>query len=270
MSAVHISRLMAGVIASLDTIAGVTSVWAPSEYPRPGGTPGLIAARLLDGPSTAVIGGESVREAELPTAARMAFDAGGGTVRLHASGFYWEAAGASATAVRDAMLAAIAAEPYIDATAAAFGTDAIDLADAALGGLHGLGVSGPASIAVQATERAVVQTGEVQSTVEVQAFSTQRYPNDGAADLLSTWLGGLWLPSHQRILERFGLVVLGPRPAVVDLTAQAGPSWESRAAIRLAIGQVALRAELLEPIERVVLNMEARPGPVLITAEAEL
>lgn len=268
-AAVRLDRLMAGVGASLIAALGSTStvLWAPSEWPVTTTTTGALAvAKLIGGPSSSPLGGESVREVELPTEARVVLT-GAGTVRLRVAGMWWEATS------RDALLAAIAAEPYTEALFAPDGLDAIEIAGN-LGDLYDLGVSGPATLTVLATERGVAQTSEVQATVEVQVYAAQRYPHGGAADLLSRWLGTLFLPSSERIFERFGLAVLGPRPGVVDLTTLGGgPDWEGRAAVRLPIGMISLAVETLEPIERVTMGFTGigqPPDPITFNAEAEL
>lgn len=277
MSVVYLHRLMSGVTASLLASAGAgnaTVVWAPSDYPRPSAEPVILAAKLIGGPSGSPLGGEAVYEVELPTEALATFT-GAGTVRLRAAGWYWEATGASATALRDAMLAAIAADPvpYVGATAVAVGAAQLRLTGTALGDLYHLGVSGPATFVATDSEPAVVQSGEVQSTIEVQAYSLTRHPYGGAADVLSAWLGKLLLPSQRDILDRYGLAVLGPRPGVVDLTTLSGPSWESRAAVRLSFGQIALSAEALLPIERIELGLNLSgdvPSPITVQIESEV
>lgn len=263
---VRLDRLQHGLCASvLHALPAAAVVWAPSEYPRGSGL--LVAIRIIAGPHFAAQGGEAVRMVTLPTAATVrVLDATAGRgVGLRASGLAWEyviQAGDGVEDVRDGLLASIGEAPPIDAVFEPNDTDEIEIVATALGDLYGLAVRGsaPGLIELETTTAAAckAQIGEVTTTIEIQAYSSSRYARSGATAAVTRWLSTLRLPSSRAILGAAGLSIVEGSPRVVNLDTLSGPGWESRAAVSLSVSQLSIAAELVDTIETIAFDLDAR------------
>lgn len=266
-SIVRLDRLQAGLTAALASVhAGVTVVWAPSEFPRAAATDLVIACRLLAGPDGDPIGGDTATPATLPMTATLRVLApviGAGAI-LFASGRKFERTFASIDpeAERDAWLADILVRPMVDATFEASGADAITIEALEIGDLYKLAVRGSASglvsLTIDTTAAAIVSTCDVRSWIELQAYSSNRYPRTGAAAALNRIRGSLRLPSIVQIFDTYGIGVTDTPGRVVTLDALAGPAWESRSALSFYVAQLSLAAEAITPIDRVYGTIQAR------------
>lgn len=282
--AVHIERLQAGLVELCRTLVpAATVVWAPSEFPRGSAADLILACRLLAGPDDDPIGGASATPCTLPLTATVAILTAtvGEAIKLEASGRSFEyviQSGDDLEAVRDGLLAAIAASPgsLVDATFEASGTDEIAIEAAELGDLYHLrlrqSTPGLASLTVDTTGAGLAQSVDVRSWVEIQAVSTSRAPRAGAAAALSTLLSRRNLPAAQAILERYGLAFTGAPGRVVSLDALSGPAWQSRSAVTFYVSQVGLAVEPVGAITRVRATLEARgatTAPITIPLDVD-
>jgi hypothetical protein len=292
--AVHLERLQAGLIELCETLVpAATAVWSPSELPRGAAADLIIACRLLAGPDDDPMGGSSATPCELPlTATLRILDAvEDESIVLQASGRSFEyviEAGDDVAAVRDGLLAVIAASPgsLVDATFEADATpipdpdpdieDLIQIEAESLGDLYHLrlrqSVSGLASLTVNTTGAGLAQSVDVRSWVELQAVSTSRAPRSGAAAALSAILGRRNLPAAQAIMERYGLAFTGAPGRIVGIDALAGPSWQSRSAVTLYVSQVGLVVEPVGAITRARATLEARgatTAPITISLDVD-
>lgn len=282
--AVHLERLQAGLVELCSTIVpAATVVWAPSELPRGAAADLIIACRLLAGPDDDPTGGASATPCELPLTATLSIldVVEGEAIALQVSGRSFEhviEAGDDAEAVRDGLLAAIAAGPgpLVDATFEASGAAAIAIAADDLGDLYHLRVRqstpGLATLVVDTIGAGLAQSVDVRSWVELQAVSTSRAPRAGAAAALADILGRRNLPVAQAILERYGLAFTGAPGRIVGIDALAGPAWQSRSAVTLYVSQVGLVVEPVGAITRARATLEARgatAAPITISLDVD-
>lgn len=292
--AVHIERLQAGLIELCETLVpAATVVWSPSELPRGAAADLIIACRLLAGPDDDPQGGASATPCELPLTAtlRILTATAGESIVLQASGRSFEyviQAGDDVEAIRDGLLAVIAASPgaLVDATFAAAATpqvdptpdieDLITIAALELGDLYHLrlrqSTAGLASLTVNTTGAGLAQSVDVRSWIELQAASTSRSPRTGAAAALSTILSRRNLPQAQAILERYGLGFTGSPGRIVGIDYLSGPTWQSRSAVTFYISQVGLVVEPVGAITRARATLEARgatTAPITISLDVD-
>lgn len=292
--AVHLERLQAGLTELCRTLVpAATVVWSPSELPRGAAASSIIACRLLAGPDDDPMGGSSATPCELPMTAtlRILDTTVGESIALHASGRVFEyviQSGDDVEAIRDGLLAVIAADPgpLVDATFTAAATpvpdpdpdieDLITIAALELGDLYHLrlrqSTTGLASLTVITTGAGIAQSVDVRSWIELQAVSTSRSPRTGAAAVLSTILGRRNLPIAQRILERYGLAFTGAPGRIVGIDALAGPAWQSRSAVTFYVAQVGLAVEPVGAITRARATLEARGAtadPITISLDVD-
>lgn len=273
---VHVGRLQAGITAWLDAVFPSATVLFDREYPRDAGTALVVTAGLLAPPSYAPIGGASRTPYLLPTSVAFRVTAAtvGQDVSFGVAGRRWEytvQAGDDVEAVRDALLAEVPADPMLDATIVASGTDSILVTPLSLGDVYAPRTIGAVEISAAPTQLAEVQMGDVRSHVEVQAYSLDRTPMGGAAAALARLLATSRLHTTRSIFDAHGISISGGLPAPVGLDALSGPVWASRAAISLHFAQVSLAAVALEPVERVRGTLEVRGATpdTLVTLDTE-
>lgn len=277
---VRLDRLQAGLTAALRAaLPSATVVWAPSEFPRASANALVLACRMLAGPDADPIGGESLTPATLPMTATLVVIAPviGEAGILFVSGRRFEHVFAStdATAERDAWLAEILDDPMVDATFEASDVDMITIAATEFGDLYKVSARGSASglvsLTVNTTETGLVQAVDVRSYVEIQAYSTSKFPRSGAAAMLNRFRGRTRLPTIANILDAHGLGFVGTPGRVVTLDALAGPTWQSRSALTVWISQLSLAAETAPRIERVRGNVYARGAgaPIQVPIDTE-
>lgn len=260
---VRLDRLQAGLTAALLAVRpSATVVWAPSEFPRPAAADLVFSCRLLSGPDSEPIGGDSCTMTRLPMAALLTLGVPvvGESAILFASGRRFEHVFASTDVEveRDAWLDELAVDPMVDATFGPSGTDAITIEALELGDLYKLSALGSAELEVTTAETALVQAADVRSWVEIQAYGSSRYPRSGAAAALNAFRGRLNLPMVASILESYGLGLVSGSSAALALNALAGPTWQSRAALTVYIAQLSLAAETVASIARVRATLSAR------------
>lgn len=280
---VRLDRLQAGIIAWVESvIPSVTTLWAPSEYPREAADDVVVAAKLLLGPDGEPGGSLSRSYALLPTAATLrvlpaAAAATGESVGLRVSGrrFEFTIPPAATTAiVRDGLLAAIGTteSSMVSATWSAVGTDTISITQLELGDLYQLellsSLPGLAEVVITGSAIGRVSTGDVSSLVELQAYGRSRYLRSGAGAALQRLRGTVRLPTPLSVLDAFGLAIVGGPGPVVPLDDLAGPTWQSRAAWRVSVAQLSLAAEPLGGVSGVRASLDLRgatAAPILVT-----
>lgn len=266
---VRLDRLQAGIVAWLSAaIPSASVVWAPTGFPRAAEGPLVVTARLLAPPSASPLGGASTPVRMLPTSATvrvLAATAGAGVI-LRVSGRRWEIlvpALATVESVRDALLDAVGEDPMVSATFVAGGTSRIVITPTTLGDLYGVSITsdveGMAEVEAMPTTLAEVQLSDVRAYVEIQAWSQDATPRGGAAAALSRLETTRKLQATREVLDVYGLSIIGGVPAPVELDALSGPAWTSRASVSLYIGQIAIAAAAIVPVERVRGTLHVPP-----------
>lgn len=248
--------------------ADVTAVWAPSTFPRsPGADRAIITAQCVRGPTLAQ---SERRRMTLPTSllVTIASPTDNARMGLRLSGVQRYAdlgAGETATSARDALLDVLT-EP-LDAeallpgvTVAGVGADSIRLTGAP-GTMYEPEAIGPGlTYATESSVRARCLTGRAQAVLEVTAYAGGRAPI--AQELLSGVETALRAPTVDAIEQDTG-VIFGRHSLgdIVDLTALAGPEWESRAVARIAVSLRAMRAEEIETINTLSMSRLRTSAP---------
>ncbi len=272
---VRLDRLMAGMLELVESRApaGASVHWVPVIEPEENLSDPHFSIRLVSGPAPrAGLARASVFSRVLPLAFTLTVGSTlteGDTLRFRVSGRTFSenvAAGDTPEAVRDRLLVQLA-QPLVDATFTANGTDAIDVASSEYGDLYGVDAAGPGSIVTTTSSLCKIQFDQVRSEVEVQAYSRDRYPMSGAQVALSRITQALELPASHAILDAYNLSVTPG--AVLDLTALSGPEWESRSAVTLSVFQPSVSAEPVQAIQSSRFSIEARglPGTEEVTGE---
>ena len=249
---IPIDRLRYAVTALVETATGATAIWARTEWPRsPSTGANVIAVHAARGPS--------LRETErystdaptslLWTVAAPVADTRIGImlagIQVHA-----DLPGAvDATIARDALLAALELSPRLlpGVTVAAVSTDSIRISGA-IGTLYDPDVFGSGcTLTTETTEHAQIVTGRAHAMLELEAFAS------GSAPTAQQLLGDVALALRgfdiDAIEEATGCTIARHFAGdVVDLTQQAGDTWQSRASQRLAVHLRGYRAVGIETI----------------------
>lgn len=252
-------RLQMGVEAWIASILPAASVlWNPVELPRESTRSLVVQPRVISGLTSATLGGIERRNTTLPmqVTATIAGVSPGDSVLLCFSGLSFEhtaTAGQTGEDVRDALLVAVTSSLLHDVTAIGVGSDKIQLSAPSVGDMYGVSASsnteGVISLSVDATQSAQVTIGEAETTVQIQAYSTNRYLRLGAAQSLATLLARQNSQSAQSLLESYAISILGPVGQIIDLTALSGPQFESRAAVNVQFTMPTIYAEAIDNIE---------------------
>lgn len=280
---IRFDRLQAGIVAWLQAAHPSARVlWHPSEWPRAqAGLDLALTAKIIAGPDSTPLGGESSAAATLPlTAVARVLPAAAGAVGedvvLFASGRRFEYAIAAGDAtvenVRDGWLESLGVGgdpgPMVSASFVAQDTDEILITATTLGDLHGLAVlgsiAGLVELEVLTTAVAQVQVEDVQAVIRIEAWATSRYPRGGALAALANLLGRRTLSASTTVLDAHGLSLDPGR--VISLDGMTGPQWDSRATVDLDVGMLSIAAEAPLVIERVRGTLIARGDPEILVA----
>ena len=175
-------------------------------------------------------------------------------IRLNDHDYFTDVVGGDTPeTVRDRLLAKIqAGEPVAALSAAANGTDRIDLAAAFLGGLRKLTFPGQQNellpeVVVFSGDAVLVTEGTMAHTLLIEAFSPGREPRNGAWAMITDALERLTQLSVVAQLHAFGVVLWG-KGTPINLSAIAGANWESRALVDV---EIAARTIAIEPVEQI-------------------
>lgn len=259
--AVILDRVKFGSMALIGLSTSALAAWAPIELPRrPASGQDVITARLVRGPE---IRGTRTYFQEEPTTVRWAIAAPTADSRVGislASARFFADTGAAptVTTVRDALLAVFTVDQLRlipGVTAVADGADAIlfTATGGALGRLFcpvafGPGATAPATVVVDAE----VTTGNARGMLEFQAYAAG--PGVDAQSLLAELISGLDSHDIAEMRHNIGLAFQGPAGDVIDLTALAGPKWESRASVRLPVSFRSYRAIAVDTIDTITMS----------------
>lgn len=251
--------------------SGVTAVRADATYPRSPSTGGdLVTYRIVRGPSRT----QSQRvDRDLPTSILLTFDASPAAnarvgVRLSGTARYADLGAApTATDARDALGAVLRAAvvgPALlpDVTITDVGADSLRLTGV-VGSLWDPSVIGSGmTLTTETTAYVQCLTGRAVATVELDAYSAT--DARGLLMEIESALRGLAVDAIED--ETGAIFARHPVGEIVNLDALAGPEWESRAVVRIAVSLRTLRAEALEHIETVeILGSPFVPPDLTIT-----
>ena len=248
-------------------------VWAPSTYPRSPSTGGdVITIRAARGPSRAqsLLLDRDTPTSLLLTVPTIAADDRIGLRVADVRRTVDVASGTAATVARDALLAELVLADVGPAllpgvTAAAVGTDQIRLTGAA-GTMHepqALGLT----LAVESAAYAQLSTARASALLEVTAYSATRAPD--AHGVLMNLEAALRGYDVDAIEDETGCIFARhPAGEIVDLTALAGPTWESRAVVRIAVSLRTTRAVEIYQIDAVGIDtIRTSPSGTAIDTE---
>lgn len=266
---VRFDRLQRGLADYVEALTGVVPVWH-GGVPRESQAATFATLAIISGPRSASGGSPSVVSATLPLTATATVTAAtvDSSAVLRASGrrfLYRAQLGDDVTIVRDGLLVAIDADPgsLVSATFTASGADAIAIEADSLGDLYNLASAGLLSLVVDTEQACKVQMDNVEHTIRLQFWSVDG-PRTGANAMLARFLGGLWLDAPLRVLDAYGLGVRAGNP--INLDGLAGPVWETRAAVDLAVTQLSVSAGEAGEITEVRSTVVARSALSEITA----
>ena len=234
-------------------------LWGPALVPRrPSSGASIVVATLVQAPSTKA---PERLQADTPTSLLWAVTAptSGSRVGVRIGGVVLGVdvpVSGTAEDTRDALLDEFAREggtllsrllPGV--TAVAVGTDSIRLTTTVLGRLCEPSTFGPgAALTVEASTPCEVRTGRASGTLEFEAFAA------GPGIAASAMLSELELALAGYDVEATGAlsgVTLGRNAIgdIVPLDSLAGPTWESRATMRVAVSLRLYRAVAVDYIE---------------------
>lgn len=261
---VPMNKIRGAVVATANLLApsGTVVAWDKNTYPHRGLGDAIVLARVISGPAITRTSTYSSNEA---TSIDWIVDddvAVGDLVGIEVSGVRWGyevQAGDTNEDIRDGLQAVILASVlpgvtitpgtwmgYYGAFFGAFlGSSASLNFDAS--GVPGLlwrpAAIGPSAILVNSSVASEVASQVVDVTVELQAYAAGRGPE--ALELLSYITGGLQLSSAVLTRNAWGVTRRGTPGIPTDISALAGPDWESRAVARLDLGVVSYQATAL-------------------------
>lgn len=138
-------------------------------------------------------------------------------------------------------------------TAVGVGSDAIRLNGAA-GTLYEPEALGAVTLTIESTAHAELVTGPAAVVLEIEAWAGARAPIAQSVLLdVSSALRGQDVTE----IEEISGCTFGRHPVgdVVDLTALSGPTWESRAVVRVAVSLRSTRATVIEEITTVGVTL---------------
>lgn len=252
-------------------LSGVDVGWAKQGVQRKAGS--LVTLEQLAGP-TRVQRGRSRRVIEeLPdTVTLTVTDATEGvTVWAEVNGYVFTTnalAGDTVTTLRDRFLGVLTADaglPLVTATSS--GADGILLTPDEAGGLWRLRIAGPLSQALGTLQTYSVTDIYRRCVWTVQAFTRSTAPRKSAHALLSQLTASAEDPEDLAVVLDSG-VSLESIGTVVDLTAQAGPSWQSMASMDLALVLKGVKIRAVTTIDTAVVTTTGRAvegGTPLVT-----
>jgi hypothetical protein len=153
------------------------------------------------------------------------------------------------TTIRNTLVAAVAAASSDEFTATAGGAaGAWTLSPAYFGGIWSARSFGSLTGTVTLEdELAIVTMGTTRYSIQIEAFSKGRQPQDGAWALAAKLQAALQLPENTLIFKDYG-VGIGRIGDGVDLSAISGGTWETRVAFDL---EVNLRSVVVRPVGQI-------------------
>jgi hypothetical protein len=165
--------------------------------------------------------------------------------------------GDTLTTIRDRLIALINADTITPATAVVFDADTFDLNADSLGGIVSLALVGSlsAGTVVDADDSVLVTEGSQSMLLNVQAFSKNKEPRNGAWAILQQCAAALQTPDLTEKFTRFGVGVWD-KSQPVDLSAIAGASWETRASLDVTLAARALWVRPVDVVETVITTVD--------------
>lgn len=258
MPAVVLERVKAAAVG----LVGLTVPGPPlalelpaSGYPRrPASGADVVGFRIVRGPA---ITGARKFAVVSPTAVRwtIAAPVADSRVGLSIGGVRYlvdTGAAPTETSVRDLLLADITTIPELlpGVTVSSAGADSIDFAaDGGAPGLLRCAIAlGPgATRTIVSDTTAEVETANARVMLQFTAFAA------GAGTTAQSLLGDLAAGLHGNatiaLRDRLGVAFEGPAGDIVDLVGKAGPTWESRAALRVPVHLRSYRATAIDYID---------------------
>ena len=275
---VPLDRVKAVAVLAIQRATDAIALWAPSEYPRrPSDASDIITARLarletgrlrtgyVDDPTEVLWTAPAA-----PTASAL--------VGISIAGCRFTAsadADPTPTELRDVLFSEISNGLRLvpGVTAVTAGADGITLTGTP-GSLYRPCVVGAGTVSVVSSVESQEALGLARGVLEFEAYAGGADGRAGsgpeAFELIARVASAL---SSQDVLqerERLGVAFNGPMGDAVDLTAQAGPRWESRAAARLPVSLRSYRAIPIGTIESAqISSITIEAGGETITTETE-
>jgi len=264
MIPVRLDRVQQVVYEVIGDAVDVIVLWAYSEVPQEELGDGFVALSMINGPTPQIRSG--VRGRVLVPAEELTLTVDAATVGTMNVAFlnnhryrYETMAGDSVTDIRDALLAKIQdGEAYNGTlTAVASGADSITLTSNFLGGLFSLYLFGElSSSGLSLHDQAVyVVSGFSECTINVQCFSKNREPRNGAWALASQCMGALQAPDYAETFELFD-VGIASKGVLADISAIAGAHWETRVSFDFDLTTPATFVRPATTIESVTVSMD--------------
>lgn len=251
--------------------AGIASnvVWTRGEVPRESLGPDIVALSLTAGPTPGLrmrTRGRTILPPDSVVVRVLAATVGKRLiVRLNDFDYRHDVStGQTITNVRDALMAKVVAgeQSQGDVTVLTDGTDGFEIIAALLGGIRSLVlVGGDSEIAndppVSSGDAVLVTEGTSLHMVNVQAFSTNTSPRNGAHQVAQDALDLLQAEDvvEQIGEEGFAIWDLG---AVTDLSGIAGAHWQSRATFDVTLAGRSVFVRPVDQIEELNMTVEAQ------------
>jgi hypothetical protein len=171
---------------------------------------------------------------------------------LHLNEFLYSTAGLggdTVTTIRDRLSALVSVDLVEPVTPSDVGVDALRLTADFNGAMRSLRIVGPMTSSANVVSDQSVGVVEGQNTmlVNVQAYTKNREPHNGAPALTSICYAALQTESYINALDCAGVAVQ-TKGTPTDLAAVVGARWESRSSFDLAL---AMQAAWVEDVERI-------------------
>lgn len=222
----------------------------------------ILAYELTSGPTPGVREGAHFdRLLKPPDTYLVRFDpvVVGSRVWLRLNGFahfYDVQGGDTAADIRDAFITSINLEHPDECVASINDPNELLLTANFLGGLWALELFGNVlgGDGVYSDNAVTVTTGREDSVLTLTVHSKGRTLREGARAILDRVVGELRTRRAINELSRYG-IALGSRGPMINLTALAGPNWESRASIDVNLHTESYIVEPVDLVETVNINL---------------
>lgn len=177
-------------------------------------------------------------------------------IRLNNFLYFTDAIGGDTlTTIRDRLSATISDDLLEPVTLSDIGADGLRITADFNGAMRELTLVGPLTSATPIWSSQSVGVVEGQNTmlVNVQAYSKNREPWNGAPQITAIILAALQTETYAESLDAAGVAVQ-EKGTPTDLSAIAGGRWETRSSFDLALGMQAAWSEDVERIESLSLT----------------
>lgn len=271
---IRLDRVQQALFEVLAEATGVDVQWTYSEVPQESLTQSFVTMSMVGGPGPFIR--KQKRGRTLIPIDAVTLTVGplvdGKRIGIELNDFnYFEdvdtGGGDTPDIVRDRFLAQINDDVNTEpVTAAAGGAGELDLTPDFVGGIVSLSIYGAITAGPPTLNAGAVNVVEGAQTmlVNIQAFSKNREPRNGAWAVITQCMAALQTEDLVEKLRRFGVAVWD-KTAPIDLSAVAGGHWETRVSFDVTLASRARWVRPVELVETVNLTLNTNDPPTTQT-----